>query len=132
MRRKGYDTRVCCLTEAKSYRKCLEALLLRQLGFYIDYKKTDCPTHEFIFLGIKLSSNIMILSIPEEKLVDIDSSMKILLYLRESPSMTYKVWSGCLIGSPNACTAGDFTCEDKLTGQICFESRDIEPLSLSK
>ena len=76
MKCKGYDTFITflddCLVIGMSYSDFLQTLnellhLLRHLGFQINYKKTEGPTHEITFLGIVLNSIKMNLSIPEEK-----------------------------------------------------------------
>ena len=85
MKRKGYDTIIAFLDDflviGRSYGECLQTLnellrLLRHLGFQINYKKIEGPTREITFLGIVLNSITMNLSIPEEKLRDVESTMK--------------------------------------------------------
>lgn len=84
MKRKGYDTLIVFLDDflviGRSYGECLQALnellrLLRHLGFQINYNKIEGPTHEIRFLGIVLNSITMNLSISEDKLRDVESTM---------------------------------------------------------
>ena len=85
MKRKGYNTIIAFLDDflviGRSHGECLQTLnellrLLRHLGFQINYKKIERPTREITFLGIVLNSITMNLSIPEEKLRDVESTMK--------------------------------------------------------
>ena len=77
------------LVIGRSYGECLQTLnellrLLRHLGFQINYKKIEGPTLEITFLGIVLNSITMNLSIPEENLRDVESTMQIISYLPKS------------------------------------------------
>lgn len=92
MKRKGYDTIICYLDDflivTQTHSECLQALnellrLLRQLGFQINYNKIEGPTREITFLGILLNSTTMTLSIPEEKLNDVETTLKKILSLKK-------------------------------------------------
>ena len=55
-----------------SYKRCKKAMttlmqVLRQLGFRINYNKVIEPTQRLIFLGVNLSRNTMVLSLPQAK-----------------------------------------------------------------
>ena len=92
MKRKGYDTIICYLDDflivAQTHSEFIQALnellcLLRRLGFQINYKKLEGPTHEINFLGIVLNSITMTLSIPGEKLEDVALTMKSFMSCRK-------------------------------------------------
>ena len=85
MKCRRYNTIICYLDDflivAQTYSECLQALnellcLLRRLGFQINYNKLKGPTRKITFLGITLDSVTMTLSIPGDKLTDVELTMK--------------------------------------------------------
>lgn len=71
----------------ETYEGCLESLnvlmrLLRKLGFSLNYNKVSMPSQLITFLGIDLNSNNMTLSLPREKLRDLEETLRE-LQLRE-------------------------------------------------
>ena len=57
----------------KTYDECLNAWmafiqLILALGFEINYKKLEAPTTSLVFLGIRICSETMSLSLPPDKL----------------------------------------------------------------
>ena len=85
MKRRGYNTIICYLDDflivAQTFSECMQALnellrLLRRLGFQINYNKLEGPTRTINFLGITLDSVTMTLSIPDDKLTDVELTMK--------------------------------------------------------
>ena len=61
------------LVIGETYNECLEAWvkliqLLMHLGFQINYKKLDAPSTDIVFLGIRIDSMSMQLSLPPDKL----------------------------------------------------------------
>ena len=95
MKRRGYYTIICYLDDflivAQTFSECIQVLnellcLLRRLGFQINYNKLEGPTLTITFLGITLDSVTMTLSIPDDKLTDVELTMK--FYIKEKGIVT--------------------------------------------
>lgn len=53
--------------------------LLRELGFQLNYKKTEGPAQKLVFLGIVLNSIEMTISVPDEKLAELRDCLQTFL-----------------------------------------------------
>ena len=84
MRMNGFPGIVCYLDDfiviSKTYEKCKETLnsllvLLRFLGFSINYSKIEGPSQSLIFLGIIMDTVSMTLTLPPNKLEDLHNDL---------------------------------------------------------
>lgn len=88
MKQRGYPGIIAYLDDflvvKDTYQECktvMNALMetLRKLGFSINYKKVEGPVQVISFLGVMLDSTRMTLSLPKEKICDLQNSLKNLL-----------------------------------------------------
>ena len=85
MHKKGYTTIVNMLDDflviGKTEAGCWEALmmllrLLRKLGFAINYNKVTSPSRRLVFLGILLDSDSMTVELPQDKIQDLEKTLR--------------------------------------------------------
>ena len=76
----GHSGIVCYVDDflivAETHAECLETMsvlqkTLRALGFHINYKKIEGPSHHMNFLGVLLDSRNMMIELPEEKIIEL-------------------------------------------------------------
>ena len=73
------------LIMGESKRDCANSMndlmcVLRSLGFHINYNKVEGPVKRLTFLGIVLNTEDMTMSLPQERLDDLDHTLKSVLY----------------------------------------------------
>ena len=73
------------LIMGESKRDCANSMndlmcVLRSLAFHINYNKVEGPVKRLTFLGIVLNTEDMTMSLPQERLDDLDHTLKSVLY----------------------------------------------------
>ncbi|MES9882075.1 MAG: reverse transcriptase domain-containing protein [Sedimenticola sp.] len=105
MARRGYDLVVVYLDDflivSESFKQCAEALqclirLLRRLGFAIHWGKVVDPTAKIVFLGIELDSVEMALRLPDEKLGQLTSELRMFLSRKRASKRQFQSLAGRL------------------------------------
>ena len=104
MARRGYKMIVYLddfLIVASSWTQCMEAYeclleLLQNLGFEISFRKVVPPTQCLTFLGVQIDSVGQYLSLPQNKLVDLQAFVQEFLYRRRASKRQLQVLAGKL------------------------------------
>ncbi len=124
MARRGYDLVVVYLDDflivSESFKQCAEALqclirLLRRLGFAIHWGKVVDPTTKIVFLGIELDSVEMALRLPDEKLGQLTSELRMFLSRKRASKRQFQSLAGRLSWAAVWCVAEEFFSDEYST-----------------
>ena len=103
MARRGFKMIVAYLDDflivASSWAQCMEAYeclleLLQNLGFEISFRKVVPPTQCLTFLGVQIDSVDRYLSLPQNKLADLQAFVQEFLYRRRACKRQLQVLAG--------------------------------------